>query len=169
MTYWEKKLSSYIFTSQNDNRKFSNRLLVENSPKEDNSIVWLSIRKMDELKLFNGDAVLLKGKAGKETVCIAKADICCPDNNIRMNRVARNNFPRSSIGSDLNSVLLWHWTWERNSNLFDRWICSKNIWVSSINLSYETLTKYNAIIFIAEIFTTPTWSRISWTHTDLYT
>lgn len=46
---------------------------------------------MDELKLFNGDAVLLKGKAGKETVCIAKADICCPDNNIRMNRVARNN------------------------------------------------------------------------------
>jgi transitional endoplasmic reticulum ATPase len=51
-------------------------------------------KKMDELKIFKGDTVLLKGKKRKDTVCIALAvedadDL--PDDKIRMNKVVRNN------------------------------------------------------------------------------
>ena len=46
---------------------------------------------MDELQLFRGDTVLLKGKRRKETVCIVLFDENCPDEKIRMNRVVRNN------------------------------------------------------------------------------
>lgn len=46
---------------------------------------------MDELQLFRGDTVLLKGKRRKETVCIVLSDETCPDEKIRMNRVVRNN------------------------------------------------------------------------------
>lgn len=47
--------------------------------------------KMDELNLFRGDTVVLKGKKRKETVCIVLADDTCPNDRIRMNRVVRNN------------------------------------------------------------------------------
>ena len=46
---------------------------------------------MDELELFRGDTVLLKGKKRKETVCIALSDDTCPDEKIRMNRTVRGN------------------------------------------------------------------------------
>lgn len=46
---------------------------------------------MDELNLFRGDTVLLKGKKRKETVCIVLSDDTCPNDKIRMNRVVRNN------------------------------------------------------------------------------
>nr|KAG5696360.1 hypothetical protein BaRGS_028355 [Batillaria attramentaria] len=45
-----------------------NRLLVEEAINEDNSVVSLSQAKMDELQLFRGDTVLLKGKRRRETV-----------------------------------------------------------------------------------------------------
>ncbi|PSN49362.1 Transitional endoplasmic reticulum ATPase TER94 [Blattella germanica] len=68
-----------------------NRLLVEEAVNDDNSVVALSQHKMDELQLFRGDTVLLKGKRRKETVCIVLSDETCPDEKIRMNRVVRNN------------------------------------------------------------------------------
>lgn len=68
-----------------------NRLLVEEATNDDNSVVSLSQAKMDELHLFRGDTVLLKGKRRKETVCIVLSDETCPDDRIRMNRVVRNN------------------------------------------------------------------------------
>lgn len=68
-----------------------NRLLVDEAIANDNSVVTLSQAKMDELQLFRGDSVLLKGKRRKETVCIVLADDNCPDEKIRMNRVIRNN------------------------------------------------------------------------------
>lgn len=68
-----------------------NRLLVEEATNDDNSVVSLSQAKMDELRLFRGDTVLLKGKRRKETVCIVLSDDTCPDEKIRMNRVVRNN------------------------------------------------------------------------------
>lgn len=46
---------------------------------------------MDELQLFRGDTVLLKGKRRKETVCIVLSDENCSDDKILMNRVVRNN------------------------------------------------------------------------------
>lgn len=68
-----------------------NRLIVEEATNDDNSVVSLSQAKMDELRLFRGDTVLLKGKRRKETVCIVLSDDTCPDEKIRMNRVVRNN------------------------------------------------------------------------------
>ena len=47
--------------------------------------------KMEELQLFRGDTVMLKGKKGKETVCIVLADETTDDGNIRMNKVVRKN------------------------------------------------------------------------------
>jgi transitional endoplasmic reticulum ATPase len=47
--------------------------------------------KMDELQLFRGDTVLLKGKKRRETVCIVLSDDSCPNEKIRMNRCIRNN------------------------------------------------------------------------------
>lgn len=68
-----------------------NRLLVDDASNDDNSIVSLSQAKMNELQLFRGDTVLLKGKRRKETVCIVLSDDTCPNEKIRMNRVVRNN------------------------------------------------------------------------------
>ncbi|KAK8756684.1 hypothetical protein V5799_000615 [Amblyomma americanum] len=68
-----------------------NRLLVEEAINDDNSVVSLSQAKMDELMLFRGDTVLLKGKKRRETVCIVLSDETCPSEKIRMNRCIRNN------------------------------------------------------------------------------
>ncbi|KAF0310329.1 Transitional endoplasmic reticulum ATPase TER94 [Amphibalanus amphitrite] len=68
-----------------------NRLLVDEAASDDNSVVALSQAKMDELQLFRGDTVLLKGKKRKETVCIVLADDTVANDKVRMNRVVRNN------------------------------------------------------------------------------
>jgi transitional endoplasmic reticulum ATPase len=68
-----------------------NRLLVEEAANDDNSVVALSQTKMDELNLFRGDTVLLKGKKRKETVCIVLSDDTVTNDKVRMNRVVRNN------------------------------------------------------------------------------
>ena len=50
--------------------------------------------KMDELKIFKGDTVLLKGKKRRDTVCIALSvedGDSLQDDKIRMNKVVRNN------------------------------------------------------------------------------
>ena len=47
--------------------------------------------KMDELQLFRGDTVLLKGKRRRETVCIVLSDDTVSDEKIRINRCVRNN------------------------------------------------------------------------------
>ena len=58
---------------------------------DDNSVVALNLQKMDELQLFRGDTVLLKGKKRKDTVCIVLADENCEEGKIRMNKVVRKN------------------------------------------------------------------------------
>jgi len=68
-----------------------NRLIVEEAANDDNSVVALSQSKMDELELFRGDSVLIKGKKRKETVCIVLSDDTVSNERIRMNRVVRNN------------------------------------------------------------------------------
>ena len=45
---------------------------------------------MEELQLFRGDTVLLKGKKSKDTVCIVLADDETEDGSIRMNKVCEN-------------------------------------------------------------------------------
>ena len=42
---------------------------------------------MEELQLFRGDTVLIKGKKSRDTVCIVLADDTVDDSSIRMNKV----------------------------------------------------------------------------------
>ncbi|KAL4648732.1 transitional endoplasmic reticulum ATPase-like, partial [Arapaima gigas] len=68
-----------------------NRLIVDEALNEDNSIVCLSQQKMEELQLFRGDTVILRGRKRRQTVCIVLTDNTCTDERVRMNRVTRNN------------------------------------------------------------------------------
>ena len=69
---------------------------------DDNSVVALSPKKIEELQLFRGDTVLIKGKKRKETVCIVLADETCDEIKIRLNKVVRSNL-RARLG-DLVTV-----------------------------------------------------------------
>lgn len=68
-----------------------NRLVVDESHNDDSSIVSLSQDKTDELQLFRGDTVVLRGKKRRQTVCIVLTEDTCGDDRIRVNRVTRNN------------------------------------------------------------------------------
>uniref|UniRef100_A0AAQ5XVF9 Transitional endoplasmic reticulum ATPase n=2 Tax=Amphiprion ocellaris TaxID=80972 RepID=A0AAQ5XVF9_AMPOC len=68
-----------------------NRLIVDEALNEDSSIVSLSQNKTEELQLFRGDTVVLRGRKRRQTVCIVLTDETCGDERIRMNRVTRNN------------------------------------------------------------------------------
>ena len=75
-------------------KKAPHKLTVEESKQDDNSVVEMTQKKMDELKIMKGDTVLLKGKKRRDTVCICLSvedgdDL--PDEKIRMNKVVRNN------------------------------------------------------------------------------
>ncbi len=59
---------------------------------------------MDELQLFRGDTVLLKGKRRKETVCIVLSDDSTSDEKIRINRCVRNNL-RVRLGDVVRYIL----------------------------------------------------------------
>lgn len=80
-----------INTAIMDKKKAPNRLVVDDALNDDNSVVCLSPAKMEELQLFRGDTVLLKGKKGKDTVCIVLSSDDTEDANIRMNKVFKNN------------------------------------------------------------------------------
>ena len=45
-----------------EKKKAPNKLQVEDSKQDDNSIVEMTAAKMDELKIFKGDTVILRGK-----------------------------------------------------------------------------------------------------------
>ena len=78
-----------------DRKKAPHRLIAEDGsgPSEDASVIQLTQRKMDELKIFKSETVLLKGKKRKETICICLPDDTgrLTDDKIRMGKVVRNN------------------------------------------------------------------------------
>ena len=57
-----------------DKKKAPNKLMVDDTDNDDNSTVSLSPAKLQELKIYKGDPVLIKGKKRHETLCIALAD-----------------------------------------------------------------------------------------------
>eukprot|EP00057_Strongylocentrotus_purpuratus_P025202 XP_011679676.1 PREDICTED: transitional endoplasmic reticulum ATPase [Strongylocentrotus purpuratus] len=97
-----------------------NRLVVEEAINDDNSVVSLSQAKMDELQLFRGDTVMLKGKKRRDTVCIVLSDDTVTDDKIRVNRVVRSNL-RVRLGDivriDIEQILSFFYLFIRN--LFD--------------------------------------------------
>ena len=79
-----------------------NRLLVDDisttgEEESDNSTVILTAERMEELDIFRGDSVELKGKRGKKTIAVAlsyepeEGDPPMDDGSIRMNKVVRSN------------------------------------------------------------------------------
>jgi transitional endoplasmic reticulum ATPase len=74
-----------------DKKKAPNRLSVDDSLNDDNSVVCLSAAKMDELQLFRGDTVLIKGKKGRDTLCVVLQNEETEDGSVRMNKVVRKN------------------------------------------------------------------------------
>ncbi|XRA97657.1 AAA ATPase cdc48 [Pycnococcus provasolii] len=89
-------------TSILERKKSPNRLIVDDAINDDNSVVSLNMKTMEELQLFRGDTVLLKGKKRKDTVCIVLADETCEEPKIRINKVVRKNL-RVRLG-DIVSV-----------------------------------------------------------------
>merc|ERR1711944_121166 len=87
----EAKSADDVATAILKKKDRPNRLIVDEAANDDNSVVAPSQAKMDELQLFRGDTVLLKGKKRKESVCIVLSDDTVTDDKIRMNRVVRNN------------------------------------------------------------------------------
>src|SRR5689334_11677720 len=75
-----------------EKKKTPNRLMVEEALNDDNSVIQLTQKKMDELKIYKAETVLLKGKKRKETIAIALPDDGgLTDEKIRMNKVVRRN------------------------------------------------------------------------------
>lgn len=84
-------ITARVVNNDDEEGELANQLLVEESIGYDNSVVAVSMAKLEELSLFHGDTVLLKGKNHRSTLGIVIFDEECPDGNIRMNRVVCNN------------------------------------------------------------------------------
>lgn len=67
------------------------RLIVEEAISDDNSVVTLNTGRMESLKIFRGDVVLIKGKKRHDTVAIALGDDDTEEGRIRMNKGIRKN------------------------------------------------------------------------------
>lgn len=63
-----------------------NKLIVDEAPQDDNSLVFLSENTLEKLSLFRSDTVLLKGKRRHETVAIVLSSDKCDDGKILMNK-----------------------------------------------------------------------------------
>jgi transitional endoplasmic reticulum ATPase len=75
-------------------KRAPNRLIVDDVNGDgDNSCVFVSQAKLDELSLFKGDTMLIKGKKKHDTVCIVMTEEGenIEDGRIRMNKVVRKN------------------------------------------------------------------------------
>ncbi|CAL5002242.1 unnamed protein product [Urochloa decumbens] len=97
----KKDLSTAIL----ERKKAPNRLLAddgEGSVPLDNSTVALSPTSIEQLGIYKGDLVLLRGKRRRETVCYAVADPSCPEGRVRLGRGVRGNL-RVKLG-DVVSV-----------------------------------------------------------------
>lgn len=72
-------------------KKAPNRLMVDETENDDNSVITMHPTKMEELGVFRGDTVLIKGKRRRDTVCIVLTDENCEESKVRMNKVVRSN------------------------------------------------------------------------------
>lgn len=68
-----------------------NRLIVEEATNDDNSVVALNTKRMEELNFFRGDTIMIKGKKRHSTICIAVGDNDLEEGKIRINKIARKN------------------------------------------------------------------------------
>lgn len=62
-----EKTEEEVATAILRQKKSPNRLFVEESTTDDNSVACLSPAKMEELGLFRGDSCILRGKKRRDT------------------------------------------------------------------------------------------------------
>ena len=82
-------------------KRAPNRLICDEARNDDNSIVCMNEAKLKELKIFNGDPVILKGKRRNETLAIAVRDNTVPVDKMGINKIVRQNL-RVRIGDIVN-------------------------------------------------------------------
>lgn len=80
-----------VSTAILDQKKAPNKLMVEEANTDENSSIQLSQSKMNQLKIFKGDAIFIKGKKRKETLVVALVDNKLDEGKIRMNKTIRKN------------------------------------------------------------------------------
>lgn len=68
-----------------------NTLLVDDSLTEDHSVVVIDAAKMEELGLFSGDYVMLRGKKRRSTVAVVHAHEDVAASRVQMTKVVRSN------------------------------------------------------------------------------
>ncbi|KCV73432.1 cell division cycle protein 48 [Fonticula alba] len=68
-----------------------NRLIVDETVKDDNSIIILNPQTIEELELFNGDTILVRGKKRRDTALVVMGDENCEVGKCRINKVVRSN------------------------------------------------------------------------------
>jgi transitional endoplasmic reticulum ATPase len=66
-------------------------LLTDDSVTDDHSTVAMNSERMDELGLFSGDTVLLKGKKRRDTIAVVSSDDSVLETRIQMTKVMRSN------------------------------------------------------------------------------
>jgi len=75
----------------NQVKKAPYRLIVDDAQTNDNSVIFLNEDKMEELQMFRGETVLIKGKRRKDTVALVVGGDDCDVAKIQMNKVVRKN------------------------------------------------------------------------------
>ena len=66
-------------------------LLADDSVTDDHSTVAMNSERMEELGLFSGDTVLLKGKKRRDTIAVVSSDDSVLETRIQMTKVMRSN------------------------------------------------------------------------------
>ena len=72
-------------------KRSKNRLIADNNPNDDNSVLSMHENTMNLLDIFSGDSVIVKGKRKKETVLVCTADNTCDEGKVRVNGGIRKN------------------------------------------------------------------------------
>jgi len=101
----EVKSKAELATAILTKKATPNTLLVDDSITDDHSIITMKKQKMEDLGLFNGDTVLLKGKKRKTTVATVNTDESVSDNRVRMTKVVRSNL-RLRLGDAVDVSIL---------------------------------------------------------------
>eukprot|EP01053_Blabericola_migrator_P004683 Blabericola_migrator_1__4682@NODE_2474_length_2707_cov_601_571591_g1551_i0_p4_GENE_NODE_2474_length_2707_cov_601_571591_g1551_i0NODE_2474_length_2707_cov_601_571591_g1551_i0_p4_ORF_typecomplete_len119_score15_71CDC48_N/PF02359_18/3_1e18Molydop_binding/PF01568_21/1_6e03Molydop_binding/PF01568_21/0_017Rad9_Rad53_bind/PF08605_10/0_1_NODE_2474_length_2707_cov_601_571591_g1551_i0117473 len=70
-------------------RRAPNRLIVQDPTDDENSVVYMSPARMEELQLFRGDTVKIRGKKRHYTICLVLFNEEMENSHIRMNKVIR--------------------------------------------------------------------------------
>jgi transitional endoplasmic reticulum ATPase len=78
----QKDLSTAILRQKSS----PNKLLVDEAPQDDNSLIFLAEATLERLNIFRSDTVLLKGKRRRETIAIALTFAECEEGKILMNK-----------------------------------------------------------------------------------